>query len=95
MDVNDNAGRLIERGALASIASRLAPTENHPHAPKEGMRWRHGFNEILSIVRCFTRPQDELTGSAKPPKIEGLTLTQSRGCNSFDLPYTYKNKGSP
>jgi len=87
MDVNDDASSLNERGALAPFASRLAPTR--------GMRWRHGFNEFLSIVRCFTRPQDELAGSTKPPKIEGLTLIQSRGCNSFDLPYTYKNKGSP
>jgi hypothetical protein len=65
------------------------------YVPKDGMRWRHGFNEFLSIVRCFTRPQDELTGSTNPPKIEGPTLIQSRGCNSFDLPHTYKNKGSP
>jgi len=26
MDVNDNAGYLIRRGALATIASKLAPT---------------------------------------------------------------------
>ncbi len=87
MDVNDDVGRLNLRGALAPFASKLAPTG--------GMRWRHGFNEFLSIVRCFTRPQDEPAGSAKPPKIRGITLVRSRGCNSFDLPYTYKNKGSP
>jgi hypothetical protein len=52
------------------------------------MCWRHGFNEFLSIVSGFTQPQDELTGSTNPPKIEGKTLIQSRGCNSFDLPYT-------
>jgi hypothetical protein len=28
MDVNDNEGCLDERGALASIASRLAPTKS-------------------------------------------------------------------
>jgi hypothetical protein len=30
MDVNENAGRLIPRGARASIASKLAPTKVSP-----------------------------------------------------------------
>jgi hypothetical protein len=59
------------------------------------MRQRHGFNEFLSIVSDFAPPQDELTGSNKPPHTEGPALIQPLGCNSFDLPYTYKNKGSP
>jgi hypothetical protein len=59
------------------------------------MHYRHGFNEFLSIVSGFTPPQDELAGSTKLPEIERLTLIQLCGCNLFDLPYTYKNKGSP
>jgi hypothetical protein len=59
------------------------------------MHQRHGFNEFLSIVSGFAPPQDELTGSNKPPDTVGPALIQPRGCNSFDLPYTYKNKGSP
>ncbi len=29
MDVNDNAGHLIPRGALTTIASKLAPTRGY------------------------------------------------------------------
>ncbi|VVO81207.1 hypothetical protein PS850_01852 [Pseudomonas fluorescens] len=56
MDVNDDEGCLDERGALTFFASKLAPTR--------GMHWRHGFNEFLSIVSCFARPQDEAVGAA-------------------------------
>ena len=34
MDVNDNAGNLTPRGALSSIASKLAPTVKMQAIPK-------------------------------------------------------------
>jgi hypothetical protein len=34
MDVNDDAGRLEERGVWAFFASRLAPTRDRVHAVK-------------------------------------------------------------
>ncbi|WP_338920448.1 hypothetical protein V0M98_25785 [Pseudomonas silesiensis] len=46
---------LMSQVMASSLASQLL---------QGGMRQRHGFNEFLSIVSCFARPQDEAVGAA-------------------------------
>ncbi len=48
MGVNDDQGSLNERGAHATIASRLAPTERHkPRKPLSRQIMSSGYINIL------------------------------------------------
>ncbi|PAM84252.1 hypothetical protein CES87_06610 [Pseudomonas sp. ERMR1:02] len=87
MDVNDNAGHQAARVAHASIASKLAPTG--------GMRWRHGFNEFFSIVRCLHDLRMNPSAQLTPRKYGTLSRSGRADATVATNLIIYKNKGSP